>query len=443
MALIDASAQTLADIPTNDRIYARFGLLFLLCTFGVLGLWAAVVPLDSAASAGGQVEVASARKTIQHLEGGIVAAIEVDDGDVVAAGDPLVRLDTTQVKAELEAVRLKLWTSLARLARLEVERRQANSIEFPTALLQHEDRPQVQQMMTTQLQELQARREALSSEIEAGEQRIEQLREQISGVRQQMKAEQALVQSYREEVEEMRGLYERRMIEKDKLRRAERQLHTTRGDLNEHRAEVAELAASIKEQELQIIRARREFHKSVMASYQQTESTIMEARTRLGALEDKLKRTTIQAPVGGEVVGLKIHTIGAVIRPGEPIMDLVPTEDQMIIKARVSPDDIDDVRRGLAAEVWFTAFNTYINEPVAAEVITVSADALTDEKTGDTYFEAILQVTAAGLETMRQQEITAQPGMPASVLIKTGQRTLMNYLLQPFAEAFRYALREP
>ena len=427
-------------IKTDDRRLRIVGLLILLVIFGVFGTWAAVAKLASAALAPGVVTVEGYRKTVQHLEGGIVKEILVRDGDLVEPGDVLLRLDETQVKSKLEIARSRYFAAVALEARLLAEREQAEEIGFPQELQDYREQDtRVAETMAIQHQVFEARRAALVSEAEILEQRIEQLNEQIRGLEGLTAAKQRRIESYREEIRDLTKLFKRGLGDRLRLREMERAANELEGEQADHRAAIASARVKIGETRLQMLQLKQEFQKEVVAELRQVQTEIFDLQEQLRALNDTVARTEIQAPARGAVVGMGVHTVGGVISPASPILDIVPRDEELVVEARVQPTDIDNVYPGLEADVRFSAFKSRTTPVVQGAVETVSADRLTDDD-GQPYYLARIAVAEGELE--RLGELKVLPGMPAEVMIKTGERTFVDYLLQPILDGLNRSFRE-
>jgi epimerase transport system membrane fusion protein len=429
-------------LPLSGRKYTIFGLTILVGSLLGFGIWAAFAPLDGAVVAPGQVVVESNRKTVQHLHGGIVEDIYVRDGDTVEKGQPLLKLDPTDVEAELETVRIRLFTSLARAARLNAEMLGADTITFPEYLTSRMDNPDVNDVVTGQREFFRARRDSLAAELEARKTKIEQIDEQIDGLKALMASERSQIASMREEVEEWQSLLADQMTDKQRLREVQRQLDQLQGSLASHRAEVARLKVQQEETRTEILARQRKFREEAVDRLRDVQRDVLDARARLQALEKRVERMVVTAPTGGKVVGMSIHTIGGVIGPGDPILDIVPQTQELVIEARISPGDIDRVYEGLMADIRFSAFSSQTTHVIEGEVMTVSADTLKDERGETEYYLARVTITPQGLERMRDDGITLMPGMPAQVFVKTGERTFLEYLLKPVSNMFAQAFKE-
>lgn len=433
---------TIPDAPTDDRSVRRIGYVILLLAFGVFGGWAALAELDSAAVAPGIVTVDSYRKTVQHLEGGIVKEILVRDGAVVKTGDVLLRLEDTQVRAQLEMIRNQYLTNLALDARLIAEREQRKKITFPDELLDANDDSRIKEIVVSQEREFEVRRATLQGEVAVLEQRIGQLEEQVRGLDATQAIKQKRIASYREEVEDMQKLFNRGLGDKLRLREMERLALELEGERAGHLSDMSRAKIQISETRLQILQRQKAFQEDVASQLRETQAKHFDLKERLRALSDILARIEIRATNDGVVVGMGVHTIGGVITPGSRILDIVPGNERMVVEAQVSPVDIDKVQVGLIADIRFSAFRTRTTPVVEGTVETVSADRLTDPATHQPYYLARIVVTEAGMETLTALNLTVVPGMPAEVMIKTGERTFLNYLLQPVTDSLARSFRE-
>ena len=428
------------ELRTDDHPERRMGLFILLAAIGGFSLWASMAPIDSAAVAPGLVAVEFNRKTVQHLEGGIVRDILVREGDRVAPGDLLVRLDDTQVLAQLEIARSQYLSSRALEARLIAERDGYREVVFPGDLLAARGDPRVQEAMAGQEQVFSARAKAITGEMEVLQQRIEQLNEQIRGLEALSASKLERIESYKAEIKDFKKLYEKGLTDRLRLREMERLAAELEGERAEHQSSVASAQVQIGETRLQIIQVQRKQQTEVTQELRDTQSKLSDLRERVRALEDTVARTVVKAPVGGAVVGLAVHTVGGVISPGGRILDIVPQDEQLIVEARVSPIDIDRMAPGLEAQLRFSAFNTRTTPTVPGRVLTVSGDRITDPNSKDSYYLARIQVTREGMDDLRG--LSLLPGMPVDVMIKTGERTFFQYLIKPITDRLTKAFRE-
>ncbi|TFH75998.1 HlyD family type I secretion periplasmic adaptor subunit [Gammaproteobacteria bacterium LSUCC0112] len=406
------------------------GLLIFFLVFGVFGVWAAVAPLDGAAHAPGAVTVRSNRQLVQHLEGGIVSEIRARNGDIVRAGDPLLILDNTQSLAQLEIATAQYLAMRAMEARLIAERDGLEQINFPSDLSTAAQN--AQQEIASQTQVFQTRKAALEGSIEVLEQRIGQLQSRLGGLRALQESKQDLADSFAEELRDVESLLVEGFADKNRLRELERNAAQLRGEAAELTASISSTEIEIGETRLQILQQELQFQNEVANQLAETQTALKDATERMTAIRSIVQRTTITAPVDGIVNGMQIHTIGGVVPPGQPLADIVPQNEELIVEARVSPIDIDRIAVGQEAMIRFSSFSSSVPN-IFGNVIHISADAYTDPNTGMSYYSARVEVTPEGLKDLG--DLTLIPGMPAEVFIATGSRTLLQYFMKPFSNA--------
>lgn len=426
-------------LPVDDRPIRIIGAIVLVLTIGVFGLWSFLAPIDSSALAPGTVAVKSHRKTVQHLDGGIVKKLIAKDGDFVNIGDVLLILDETQIKAQLEIARGELITLSTTEARLIAERDRVDHIIYSDHLNAMSDSRLIE-AKNGQEQIFAARKNSHEGEVSVLKKRVGQLRAKINGLKGQQQSKKQLVVSYKEEITDLKELLAEGFADKQRLRDIERNYSRINGEIAELESDVASSEMQIGETRLQILQLEKQFQEDVVSKLGDVQAQLYDVKERLRAYQDKMDRTVIKAPAQGYVLGMAVHTEGGVITPGTPILDIVPKDEELIITARVSPLDIDRVSIGLTAEVRFSAFKQALTPKVDGKVINLSADSLVDEQTGTSYFEARVELTPESLQKMVGLELL--PGMPAEVLINTGERTLFEYLMQPVTNAFARAFIE-
>lgn len=429
-----------ATLPVSDKGYRRLGLLIVLLCFGGFGGWALAANLAVAVVAPGAVSVASSKKTIEHFEGGIVSEIRVADGDHVDRGDTLMVLDNTQALSQLQIARSQYLINRASEVRLIAEQAGRQTLEFPDEL-RASDSARVEEVLAVQRGLFHARRQALQGSLEALDQQTQQLREQIAGLKALIDINRQRVASLGEEAEDFRSLYKEGLGNNQRVRELERQILQYRGEIAQHRAEIARLESQISENELQKQVRLQEFQQDVGEQLRQAQAQIADAEERIIALGDQVRRTTVTAPVSGTVVGLEVHTLGAVISPGDPIMDIVPSDDGFVVEARIADRDIDNIYPGQPAEIRFSAFNQRLSNVIEGEVAHVSADSFEDEATGARYYKARIRVTEEGRHEMTEN-MRLLAGMPAEVMIRTGERTFASYIVKPITDMLARAMQE-
>lgn len=431
-------------VDTDERSIVRFGMLTLGIGFGGFLLWAGLAPLDEGVPGTGVVSVDSKRKTIQHLKGGIVEAIEVREGARVKAGDVLLRLNDKEIKAQLDIVRGQYWAVKATESRLQAERDGRSSVVFPTAMLEAAKTDlRAAEAMRAQTQLFAARRSALSSELGMMDESIAGLNEQIRGLQSVEVGKKTQIDLLEKEVKSLRGLVEEGFVPRNKLYELERALADLSGTRGNDLASVARAKAGISEIRLRKLQRQQDFRKEVEAQITDTQRDVGIQQDRLTALSDEFERTVIRAPNDGSVVGLEAHTLGGVIRPGDRIMDIVPEGDSLIVEAQLPVNLIDKVQVGQFANLHFQIVLAGGRQPaIQGKLVQVSADRLTEQRTGVPYYSARIQITPEGEAELFRNKITPQPGMQTDVVIITGERTVLQYLMRPLMSRLNTGMKE-
>ncbi|MFK0090821.1 HlyD family type I secretion periplasmic adaptor subunit [Pseudomonas sp. NPDC090755] len=427
-----------ADLPIADRKIRRLGLGIVGVTFGLFGTWAAIAPLDGAAYAPGVVTVQSYRKTVQHLEGGIVKAVLAHDGDIVKRDDPLIILDDAQLRFEYEMARSQLIAARAMEARLIAERDMSPVIGF--GKIADLASPRGAEARQGETQVFNARQGSRLGQIAVLRERIGQLNQQIKGLESMIGAKVSLEKSYSGEIDELTDLLQQGFVDKQRLLEQERKLGMLRSEVADHRSTINRTRLQINETQLQILQVDKDFNADVVKQLAEVQTRIYDLQEKTSALEDRLNHIVIRAPDAGMVIGMTVHTVGGVVRPATPLLDIVPSVSELVIEAQVAPVDIDRVAIGKRADIRFGAFKSSTTPEIEGEVSSVSADRLTNEKTGAAYYLARVRVTEEGARTLGERKLL--PGMPADVLIITGQRTLLQYLMQPARDAISQSMIE-
>jgi HlyD family secretion protein len=422
------------------RHHLLAGLLIVLLLGGGVGGWAATTELAGALIAQGQIVVDTNVKKVQHPTGGIVGQFYVRDGDHVQAGDILVRLDETVMRANLAIVTKGLDQLMARKARLEAERDGAEKITFPPELLARKDDPDAIAAVDSERKLFDLRREARLGQKAQLRQRIEQLEQEITGLEAQQEAKANEYKLIQVELGGVRALYEKKLVQLNRLTELERQSTRLAGERAQLIAQVAQSRGKISEIRLQIIQIDQDVSSEVAKELRDIDSKIGEFVERKVTAEDQLRRTEIRAPQTGTVFQSTVHTIGGVITAGEPILLIVPDADKLQVEAKVNPNDIDHVKIGQEAVLRFTAFNMHTTPEINGTVTRVSADTTTDQRTGQNFYTIRI-----GLPQQTAQElggVKLLPGMPVEAFVQTGERTVISYLMKPLNDQFMRAFRE-
>ncbi|WPZ23639.1 HlyD family type I secretion periplasmic adaptor subunit (plasmid) [Sulfitobacter faviae] len=424
----------------NPRKYSWAGYVVLLITFGVLGTWAYFAIIASAVVAPGVVALESDRKVVQHFEGGIVQDILVREADVVKQGDPLIVLDNIQVNSEIAVLEQRKATSEALIARLEAEQTFAEEVSFPEELLNAED-AHVKSAIEAQRNIFEDRRSIYLSQAEILEFRAEQLNGQAEGYEVQLAALQRRQTLRSELFERMRTGEERGVVESNRLSDMEDEVIQIEASIGTSMSEIAQVKAAAGEARLNILKLKQEYSERANSELKTARSELSEIVEKLTVAEDRMRRTTISAPTTGKVQSLAVTTRGSVIRSGEILMEIVPSDETLLIDAKVAPVDVDNVRPGLETEVRFSAFKAKLSKLVLGEVLSISTDVVTTKNSDEApYYLARIKVPDENLTDEIREGLTA--GMPADVVILTGERSVLQYLLDPLSDAIFTSLRE-
>lgn len=424
---------------TPDSI-VRFGWLVLV--FGFFGFiaWAAFAPLDSGVTATGEIVVDSKRVKIQHLTGGIVEEILVRDGDHVTRDQPLIKLNRTRIQSELAIVSGQLLSSTAVEKRLMAERDSANTLNFPEALLtQARSDPRLESLIATQQQLFAARRAALANELSMLDESIVGLNQQLRGLQAQRDGKTQQLAILSEELESLQLLFEQGYVPRVRIFELERAVADVQARRSEDDASIGRLNAALNEARLRKFQVEKSYQQEVETQLSNIQREVDGLTQRQISLQDDLDRVEVRAPVDGVVVGLRINSPGGVIRPSEDILDIVPDGEPLVIDARVPVQSIELVTIGQDAMIRFSALSR-LNPVVNGVVTRVSADALTDERTGMPYYNAKVEVPPEEFDRLDYERIV--PGMPVEVVIKTEQNSLLYFLLKPILDHTFLAFRE-
>jgi HlyD family secretion protein len=433
-------AVPLTPLPNIRRLVAAGSAIVAVFVLGAC-VWAALAPLESAAQAPGVVEVESSRKTVQHLEGGIIGAILVADGDKVVAGQPLIRLDDTKARTTLVALPAQLWDALAGEARLIAERDGAPAPVYPESLTARADEIDIALVLAGQNKIFQTRRSLQKSKTELIQQRIAQTNEEIIGYQAQEAADRQRIALINEEIKGLKQLVDKGLERKPRLLALQRDLAEIEGKRGDAIAQIARAHENIAESRVSILNQENDMQNEVAGSLRDTQKKIHEFQEQIRAAQDVLTRIEVRAPEDGIVTDLRVHTPGGVVTAGEPLLDLVPPTDRMIIQAQLRPEDINLVHAGLPALVRLTPYKQRRTPPLEGTVDYVSADRLIDKHTNLPYYAAKIRIDEEKLKQLVGVEMI--PGMPAEVSIKTGESTVAMYALSPVLDSFRRAFREP
>jgi HlyD family type I secretion membrane fusion protein len=425
---------------SDFRVPARAGYALIFVAFGVCGLWSTWAPLDSAAVAQGVIEVDSRRKAIQHLEGGIVKEIRVAESQVVKHGDVMFRLEPTQARANSDMLRKQFLAALAREARLTAELDGKSEITFPEEVMEHRATTETATAIRDEQREFVERRQSLDNQVRALEARLGQCVQEITGRARQKAALTDQVASITTQLDSIRPIVEKGFYARNRLLELEREKARLVGSLGQITAEIARFEKQQDETRVQIEQLRQKFREDAAHDLTDTRIKLSDIKEKLVIASDVLTRVDIRAPVSGVVQNLRVNGVGAVVKAGETIADLVPAGDKLVVATQVSPLDIDSVASGQRAEIRFTSLSRRQAPTVFGQVQSVSPDSLVNETTKQSYYLARVVINRGDMPTQVAEKLT--PGMPADVLIVTGERSALEYFVGPLRNALAKGMRE-
>lgn len=427
--------------PSHDiRRVATIGIATIALTFGVIGLWAALAPLSSAVIGHGMVAVDSNRQTVQHYEGGMVRRILVREGDHVRAGQTLFELNPVQADAALESARNQLFSLLAKADRLAAERDIRPSVTFSAEVMAQSAQPVVARAIADETRQFQERRATITDQVAVLNTRIAEYRTAITGIDEQRVSMQQQVALLDDEIDGLADLYKKDLVPKPRILALQREKAQLQGQIGGSVAEKAKTEESIGETQLQINQLRQQFYQDVTKEFTDVQTQSADLRQRFAVAQDAAKRVSISAPMDGVVQNLKVTTVGGVVRPGEPLVDIAPDRGNMIIEARFSPNDVDSVRAGMPVQIRFSTFHSRTVPVISGTIRTVSRDRLTDDATHAAYYLAIVDVPESHLPTEIRGKLRA--GLPAEIVAPTGSRTALQYAFGPLSNALSRTMRE-
>jgi epimerase transport system membrane fusion protein len=431
--------------PTNARKdsakgAAIAGWCIIAVFFGGFGIWAATAPLNGAVVAPAVVKVQGNRKSVQHLDGGIVRELRVKEGDKVAAGDVLIVLEDTQARAEYEILSQELVVQRATEVRLLTELDHGSELVMPEDLKSRRNDPYVKSIWNGQVRQFESRRAALEGQRSVIQERINQLQAQIAGVESQIRAFNEQHESVKKESDSIAPLVEHGLVAKPRILQLERTAFGLEGQLGDMKANIGKFRQAIAEQTQQIAQLDGDRMTEVTKELRDTQAKLLELSSKRMNAQAVLSRMEIRSPYTGHVVGLNVFSVGGVINRGEKILDIVPEQDALTVEAQVAVEDISDVHPNMRAEVHLTAYKQRTTPVVHGDVVRVSADRLTDSKSDKPYYVVAVRVDESDLAKL--PHIHLYPGMPAIVMVPTAERTALEYLIGPLKMSFNQAFRE-
>lgn len=431
----------LPDLPQLTAGPRHLALVVMLVFFGLAGGWSLLAPLASAAIANGVVSPVGARRSIQHLEGGIIRAIHVIDGQTVVAGDPLVTLEDVRARSDHVMLRERHLRLLAEVARLEAERALAGEVRLPAELKSGKVAEPMVAVVAAQLDLFQSRMSTLKARRNVLDQRVLQLEEENAGLREAIAGQDRQIDLIEREIAGAKSLHEKGLERLPRLLELQREQQQIRIERAQNRARIARNDQAVGEARIEKASLDDDWRERAGDELANVRAELAEITSQLPKTLDALERTVVRAPLSGTIVELAFTTLSGVVRPGERILDIVPAEADLLIDARVQPQDIEDVHPGSEATVVLSAYTSRNMPKISGRVRSVSADRLVDERSGVPYYLARVEVDREQL-TRFDEELALVPGMPAQVLIATGTRTFFDYLVTPLTQSFERSFRE-
>ena len=429
-------------VNTDPKKYIILGIIIIVLFFGGILAWAAFLPFYGAVIAPGMVKVSGDKKVVQHLEGGIVDKVFVKEGDKVKRGQVLVRLKSEKINAQIDLLQGKLDFKMAERARLRAESLMEPKIIWPEELLKRKDDPKVKAVMDEEEAIFISRRKDLLNKISLYEKQIEQLKKEKEGVKAQLIAQEEIYLALKEELTAKEALFKKNYIDKTKILELRRKIAETKGRKESLSHTLAELDERIAQIRLQILTEKNKYKEEAVSELRKVTDEIFSLKEQLRPLIDAKKRLDIVAPIDGIVLNIKVHPgESRVIKPGEPLMEIVPENSELIIEARIRPQDIANVYKGQNARVQLTAFDRRTTPPVEGKIIYVSPDqfSLQTSKGFYSFYKAHVKVDE---NELKKYNAYLYPGMPAVCYLTTKKRTIIDYILEPIIKVADKALKE-
>ncbi|HSV45160.1 MAG TPA: HlyD family type I secretion periplasmic adaptor subunit [Ramlibacter sp.] len=430
-------------LPTDTKKPIRLGFWVLIVGFGLFLLWAAFAPLDEGVATTATVSIETRRKTIQHLSGGVVKNVPVKEGQQVKAGDVLIELEDATTRANYESIRQNYMAQRAAESRLLAEQVERPVIEFhPDLVAAAAKDPLVRQHITTQTQLFQARRAALQAELSGTGELIQGYEAQISGQNALLEGKKAQAGFQAEQLKNVSELAREGYAPRNQALQLEQAQAELRGSIADLQATILRTRQAIAEARMRMAQRRQEYHKEEGAQLAEVRREVQSGQDKLRAVSEELGRVLIKSPVDGQIVGLAVSSGGGVVTPGQKLMDVVPKGETLLVDARIPPHVIDRVKAGDTAQVRFSSFANTPQLVVDGKLLSISGDAVSEQQgpATITYYLGRVEVTPEGFKKLGNRNL--QPGMPAEVLIETGERSLLTYLMHPLTKRIAAAMKE-
>ena len=430
----------IAEVSTDMAPHTRLGWWIVIAGLGGFVLWASLAPLDKGVPLSGTVTVATNKKAVQHLTGGTIEAILVKEGDRVKAGDVLVRMNAVQSRANAESSRVQYFAARSAEARLIAERDGQRHIVFPPELEGVKADPRVAVNIRLQQQLFSSRQSAIQSELSALDENMAGLVLQNQGLEESRDGKKVQLQFLKEQLDGMRDLAKEGYVPRNRLLELERTYAQLVTAISEDATNIGRGQRQISEFKLKRLQRQQEYQKEVRTQLSDIQKEAEALANRLNGLDYDLGNVMVKAPVDGTVVAMNVFTHGGVVAPGFRLMDIVPSEDALVIDGQLPVHLVDKVHPNLPVELIFSAFNQNQTPHIPGIVTQISADRLVDEKTGQPYYNLKAKVAPEGMKMLANLQV--RPGMPVDLFVKTGERTMMNYLFKPLIDKFKMSMTE-
>ncbi|MDD3007316.1 MAG: HlyD family type I secretion periplasmic adaptor subunit [Arcobacter sp.] len=419
----------------NTSEIVKFGFIVIIIVFIFLGGWMTYAPLAIYSIAIGKVSADFNKKRVQHLESGIIKKIYVKDGDLVKKNQILIKLDDIQIKSQLESLKFQYENILALESRLIAQKNNKKELLINNLVTNIDVIKEHQNLFYTNIESIKKNKQILNNQIS-------QLRNQIIGIDSTLKSKEYMKESILEEINELEKLYEKKLINKINLRKMQREETLLTSEIINLEKEKIRYIEKISELETKKILIDEDFKKETLEELTSISSKISDLKLKISALEDTLNKTTIYAPSDGYIVGLANYTQDSIIKAGTDILEIVPNDSSLIIVGQIQSTDIDKINIGLQTNIIFSAYNTQKSHSIEGEVIYVSADSFTDPNTNESFYEIKAQLSEKGIEQIKLYNFNLVAGMPAEMMIKTGERTALSYLVKPLFDRFNRSFNE-
>ncbi|MFC0132773.1 hemolysin D [Massilia eurypsychrophila] len=429
-------------VNTDASAYSRFGWIIVLVGFGGFLLWALFAPLDKGVPLSGVVTSESNRQAVQHQAGGTVRQLLVQEGSAVKAGQVLVKMNPVTAQSQTDISRGQYMTARATEARLIAERDGAGKVVFPADLLAQKGDPRAQEVMSLQSQLFSSRQMSLQNELASYDQNIAGLKVQASSTRESLESKKIQAGLLKEQLAGMRDLAREGYVARNKLLELERIYAQLNGAISEDIGMIGKIQHQVTEFTLRRSQKAQDYQKEVRTVLTDIQKEAEALSSRMDAQNYELANVDVKAPADGVVVGLNVFTNGGVVPPGFRMMDIVPSGAPLVVEGQLPVNLVDRVHVGLPVELMFSAFNVNKTPHIPGEVVNVAADRTVEERTGFAYYKVRVKVTPAGAALVAKHKMAIQSGMPVDLFVKTGERTMMNYLLKPIFDRANSSLSE-